>query len=237
MSQAGVAGGMTSKPRSGLQLWCVASLHLCPETLSCEVKALFGVEPSLMTNKCCHWASGEQRCNDSCLIQSLTSWQALLVKSQLITLQWQVWYHHWAGSCCMTQSRGTCWCSRKELLLHKIPLQASAVGEGRDKSGADLMQLLLSLRAGQEGSSTYLPEPSRAFCFLLLWIPASCPGSLPPLAGRWHCSGVSSLSVLFRITPKLAHCWKYALWVEKSSCSNAQGFQWNIRDFWRVSGS
>lgn len=108
---------------------------------------------------------------------------------------------------------------------------------GRGERNPDLMRLLLSLRAGQEGSSTYLPEPSRAFCFLLLWIPASCPGSLPPLAERWHCSGVSSLSVLFRITPKLAHCRKYALWVEKSSCSNARGFQWNIRDFWRVSGS
>lgn len=73
-------------------------------------------------------------------------------------------------------------------LLHKIPLQSSALGEGREKARADLMRLLLSLWVGQEGSSTYLPEPSRAFCFLRLWIPASCPGCLPSLSERWHCN-------------------------------------------------
>lgn len=60
----------------------------------------------------------------------------------------------------------------KSSLRHRVPLQSSAVGEGKEKARPDWTQLLLSLWVGQEGSSTYLPEPSRAFCFLLLWIPA-----------------------------------------------------------------
>ena len=42
----------------------------------------------------------------------------------------------------------------KSSLLFKIPLQSSAAGEGREKARADLMELLLSLWKGQEGSST-----------------------------------------------------------------------------------
>lgn len=182
-----------------------------------------------MTNRCFHQASGEWRSNDSCLIQSLTT-------DVMTATVGNVTAYHFAVASMISPwlvCRAAAWVRAEEhtgaleksSLLHKIPLQSSAVGEGREKARADLMQLLLSSWVGQEGSSTYLPEPSRAFCFLLLWIPASCPGSLPSLSERWHCSGVSSLSVLFWISPKLAYCWKYALWVEKSSCSNAWGFQ------------
>lgn len=104
-----------------------------------------------MTNKCCHKASGEQRWNDSCLIQSLTSWQPLLVMSQLIALPWQVWYHHgWAGSCCMSQSRGTCWCSRKELpsAQNTSAIICSWGGEREIRGWFNVASLIFEARAG-----------------------------------------------------------------------------------------